>query len=470
MKSLRWFLGVLAYLIIVPPALAQDADGDWHGTVKSSASENQLVIHIRKAADSRYAGSMDIPDLGVSGIPLETIAADGRSLVFTASSVGGAYRGTWDPAQNRWKGEWTRAGATSALDLARGGAAEAPQGPFTGLDGNWDAVFVDGQVRLRVVLRIKVEATGTITTLDSPDQGISGLAVSALRRNGAAVRIEMRSIASVIEATLDVREQVLTGNWVAGGKNYPIAFNRRAPGASDPVAKRPQTPVKPYPYREEEVEYENPAAKVRLAGTLTVPTGAGPFPAVLLIAGSGDLDRDETINDHKVFLVLADHLTRQGIAVLRVDKRGVGKSTGDYGAATTADFASDAEAGVAFLKSRPDINRRKIGLAGHSEGGLIAPLVASRDPSVAFVVLLAAPGVAGIEIGVTQYVDQLKAMGTSDASIAKMSAVMRNIFTAMLAVRSSSEAAARAREMIEVVAGCSRNYDRRSTIGPSCAL
>jgi pimeloyl-ACP methyl ester carboxylesterase len=137
---------------------------------------------------------------------------------------------------------------------------------------------------------------------------------------------------------------------------------------------------------------------VHLAGTLTVPEGPGPFPAVLLITGSGSQDRDETIFEHKPFLVLADDLTRRGIAVLRVDDRGVGGSTGGSPNDTTADFATDVEAGVAWLKACMEVDPKRIGLIGHSEGGVIAPMVAARDPAVAFVVLWAGSGVRGAEL------------------------------------------------------------------------
>jgi pimeloyl-ACP methyl ester carboxylesterase len=139
-----------------------------------------------------------------------------------------------------------------------------------------------------------------------------------------------------------------------------------------------------------------------LAATLTVPRGKGPFPAVLLIVGSGPHDRDESLMGHKPFLVLSDYLTRKGIVVLRADKRGVDKSTGDLTSATTADFATDAEAGVAYLKTRSEVDPRKIGLIGHSEGGIIAPMVAARNSGVAFIVLMAGTGVPGDQIIVEQ--------------------------------------------------------------------
>jgi fermentation-respiration switch protein FrsA (DUF1100 family) len=185
------------------------------------------------------------------------------------------------------------------------------------------------------------------------------------------------------------------------GSPLPLTL-KRIKDQSELELRRPQNPVKPYPYREEDVTYTIKAAGNTLAATLTVPPGKGPFPAVLLIVGSGPHDRDESLMGHKPFLVLSDYLTRKGIVVLRADKRGVGKSTGDYATATTADFAADAEAGVAFLKSRPEVDPHKIGLIGHSEGGIIAPLAAVADPDVAFIVLMAGSGVPGDQIIVEQ--------------------------------------------------------------------
>lgn len=158
---------------------------------------------------------------------------------------------------------------------------------------------------------------------------------------------------------------------------------------------RPQEPVPPFPYKVEEVSFENPLGGARLTGTLTVPSGNGPFPGALLISGSGQHDRDESIFGHKPFLVWADYLTRQGSAVLRWDDRGVGASTGDVRSATTADFASDVEAGVRFLRSRPEADAARIGLIGHSEGAMIASMVASRDTKIRFIVLIAGVGTTG---------------------------------------------------------------------------
>lgn len=161
----------------------------------------------------------------------------------------------------------------------------------------------------------------------------------------------------------------------------------------DKSNNRPQEPAYPYPYHTEQIYFNNPDANIKLAGTLSLPAKKGKFPAVILISGSGPQDRNETIFDHKPFLVIADHLTKNGIAVLRYDDRGFGKSTGNFGTATTYDFSTDVESAIEYLKSRPEINAEHIGLIGHSEGGLIAPMVAARSKDVDFIVLLAAPGI-----------------------------------------------------------------------------
>ncbi|KQQ86525.1 S9 family peptidase [Massilia sp. Leaf139] len=155
--------------------------------------------------------------------------------------------------------------------------------------------------------------------------------------------------------------------------------------------QRPQTPSAPFPYRVHEVAFAN--ASARLAGTLTVPTTPGPHPAIVLIPGSGEVDRDGALFGHQPYRVLADDLTRRGFAVLRSDKRGLGQSSGNFNNATTLDFADDIRTAVSFLRSRQEIDAGRIGLVGHSEGALIGTLVAGKDPSIAFLVLMAGNGV-----------------------------------------------------------------------------
>ena len=165
---------------------------------------------------------------------------------------------------------------------------------------------------------------------------------------------------------------------------------------------RPQDPKEPYPYLVKDVVFSNKKEIINLSGTLTLPKEKGKSPAVILIAGSGPNDRDETIFGHKPFWVLADYLSRNGIAVLRYDKRGVDKSGGEYFTATTQDFADDAKAALNYLKTRKDIDTLKIGLIGHSEGGIIAPMIASQKKDIRYVVLMAGLGVSGEELSLAQ--------------------------------------------------------------------
>ena len=333
---------------------------------------------------------------------------------------------------------------------AGGTRAPAPVAGVTteGLDGDWDGVIKIGAGQLRCAFHINSKSGATTATMDSIDQGVSGIPVSAVVRRGDTVRLEVVAIGGAFGDELSADARTMSGEWMQAGQKMPLTLARRAAGLSQPELRRPQNPVKPYPYREEDVTFENASARTHLAGTLTLPQGSGQFPAVVLIAGSGPNDRNETVFGHQIFLVLADHLTRNGIAVLRFDKRGIGKSTGDYANATTADFASDAEAALAYLKSRPEINQQTIGLVGHSEGGLIAPIIAAHDGSVAFIVLMASPGQRGDELMVTQNRLIARASGASPADLAAAEALNRKIYAAVINARSTDEAATAARAVL----------------------
>lgn len=216
--------------------------------------------------------------------------------------------------------------------------------------------------------------------------------------------------------------------------------------------KRPQTPKPPFPYRTEEVVVQS-APGVRLAGTLTLPQGKGPFPAAVMITGSGAQDRDETILGHKPFAVIADRLTRDGIAVLRVDDRGFAGSTGDFASATDDDFAVDAASNVAFLRSRPDIDPARIGLIGHSEGGLVAPKVAAKDTKIAFIVLMAGPGVPLSEVLKLQRAKLAPAMGQNPEQIRRLQDLLDHVDAAMRGAKDEAEANSRAVTVIKAEGG-----------------
>lgn len=314
----------------------------------------------------------------------------------------------------------------------------------------WQGALEVGGAKLRLVLKISKAPDGTLTaTMDSIDQGAMSLPVDSITIEGKTMRFTMKQIGSSYEGTLNEGGTEVSGQWKQGGVSLPLVFKKADTAAEAPTLKRPQEPKKPYPYREEEIVYENSEAGIKLAGTLTLPQGKGPFPVVLLITGSGPQDRDEALLGHRPFLVLADYLTRRGIAVLRVDDRGFGKSTGVFAKATSEDFSSDARAGVEYLKSHKEIDPKKIGLVGHSEGGLIAPMVAVQIPDdIAFIVLLAGPGVSGEEILLLQGELIARAGGASEEAIAKNRAVQEAIFTVLKEEPDNTQAEKKLREIL----------------------
>lgn len=297
--------------------------------------------------------------------------------------------------------------------LAVGAALVLRAAATPNVAGKWLGTLTPPGLELRIAFEISSTPEGGYTALlHSIDQGAMNIRMSSVTFTGDVLRLELKS-AFAYEGTLQADGDTMSGNWIQGG-TLPLEMRRVE---TIPELHRPQNPKKPYPYREEDVVYDNPPADVNIAGTLTIPQGPGPFPAALLIAGSGPSDRDEAVLGHKPFLVLADHLTRHGIAVLRADKRGVGKTTGTFAASGLEDFASDALAGVEYLKRRAEVDPARIGLIGHSEGGAVAPLVAVRSPAVAYVVLMAAPGMSGYDLLVLQDGTEAKAGGASDGEV-----------------------------------------------------
>ena len=291
-----------------------------------------------------------------------------------------------------------------------------------GVEGLWQGTLTVPGGELRVVFHINKAADGKLTaTMDSPDQGATRIAVEECAFSNGKLTLAAKTIGGGFEGTMK-GDSTIEGKWSQAGMSLPLVLKRIE---KVETALRPQEPKKPYPYKEEEVTVENKAAGITLAGTLTEPDSGNPFPAVVLITGSGPENRDEEVFGHKPFLVLADYLTRQGIAVLRCDDRGVGKSGGDVKTATTADLATDALAAFEYLKNRKDIDTKHIGLIGHSEGGVIAPIVANEAPDVAFIVLMAGTGVPGDSVIMLQSRLVAKAEGAADSTLARSAVVER---------------------------------------------
>ncbi len=260
--------------------------------------------------------------------------------------------------------------------------------------GDWYGTMDVQGMQLEIVFHIEETAGVYTATFDSPLQGAFGIPFTSTKVEETELTVIQENMGASFDGSLI--DEKISGVWKQSGSEFELILSKEKVEIVGP--NRPQEPTKPYPYNEEDVRFTNSVDQIDLAGTLTLPHSGSSFPAVILISGSGPQDRDETFMTHKPFLVLADHLTRNGIAVLRFDDRGFGESEGDHAVATSLDFATDVEAAVEYLSSRSEINPNQIGLAGHSEGGLIAPIVASRNDDVAFMILLAGPGVNGLEI------------------------------------------------------------------------
>ncbi|MDH4038439.1 MAG: lysophospholipase [Candidatus Krumholzibacteria bacterium] len=308
----------------------------------------------------------------------------------------------------------------------------------------WSGTLHTGGVNLRMTLHLNGTADGWSGTLDSPDQGAYGVPLGEITVVDGEIRFTVPSAQGTFVGRLDSTTTTMTGTWSQSGFALPLELVR-TDESSPPTADRPQTPGPPFEYRTEDVSFAGGSPGVMIAGTLAIPAAHEPCPAVVLLSGSGPQDRDATMFGHKPFLVLADYLVRQGIAVLRTDDRGVAGSTGNFGAATTGDFARDAVSAVKYLRARPDVMVACIGLVGHSEGSVVATLAANElQEDVAFVVMLAGIGVPIDELLIEQARLLMGVQGASAAQVEANSRVQRIMFQV---ARSESDSAAAAREI-----------------------
>lgn len=294
--------------------------------------------------------------------------------------------------------------------------------PAQSLVGDWQGRLQIQQVSLRIVCHFTQESGTYGGTMDSPDQGAHGLPMGEVALRDGQLTFTVPQAGICYTGTL-VGDSLLNGTFTQGPASLPLNLKK-----TDLQVKRPQTPRPPFPYRSEEVTITNAQAGVSLAGTLTLPDGKRPCRAVILLTGSGTQDRDESLMGHKPFLVIADYLTRQGIAVLRCDDRGAGRSTSDPATATTRTSADDAACMLDYLKRRPEIDTACIGLLGHSEGGAIAFLTAAERPEVDFVVSLAGPGVRGDSIMLKQNLDMARLQGMPPAKVESLGRMLSRIY------------------------------------------
>ena len=395
-----------AFLLAALPALAQSPlEGTWGGPLRTGGFVLDVALDLRADGDA-LAGALDIVTQGVYGIPVRVEAAG--DSVRAVAPVGGIVvvgRAEGDTL----RATWSQPGAAIPLALTR----QTPESlALDALDGTWlgSIALLDEPLALRFVGGAGTAQVGSLA--ETP--------VADLRLRGRRLFFAVPQDSARFEGV--VLDGAVSGTWAAGGGIYKTDLERE--GARDAP-----------PYREQDLAVPSRDG-VELAGTLVLPDGDGPFPAVVLVSGTGPQDRDESMLNLKPFAVLADALARRGIAVYRYDDRGVGRSTGDYASATLDDFAADAGAAARTLAGRPEIGA--VGVVGHSEGGLVAPEVAAETPEVAFVVMLAGAAVPGADVYAAQH-ERIAAVGGAAPEAA---AVWRGAVEALVRVLNASDAPA----------------------------
>ena len=425
--------------------------GSWEGALVVPGGELPIVFNIQAADGGGFTATMDSPAQGATGIPVNEVSFSDGHLLLRSQAVQGEFEGDLSSDGTELVGKWRQGGMELDLTLVKEGSVPAvePTEAQRPIVGSWlGTLDAGGGTQIRMVFNIEPTADGGfVGTMDSPDQGANGIPVSEITFAAGHLTLISAMASGRYEGDLSSDGTTLEGMWMQGGLEIPLTMERMEGGIEPP--SRPQEPERPFPYDEEEVRYPNPEGEHELAGTLTLPRSAGPHPAVVLVSGSGPQDRDGTVMQHRPFLVLSDHLTRQGIAVLRFDDRGIGESGGEFGTATTVDFTSDALAGVAFLKNRPDIDATWIGIVGHSEGGVVAPMAAAKSSDVAFIVMMAGTGVTGEEIMLEQAALIARASGASEEDIRENAELQRALFAIVKEVADPREAAPRLIEVME---------------------
>ncbi|HXH66677.1 MAG TPA: alpha/beta hydrolase [Candidatus Limnocylindrales bacterium] len=451
LTSISWLLFVLLH-----PSAAESAaqmagvpQGTYSGTLQAGEAKLHLLLHLSKEPNGSLRATLDSLEQGVFAIEASSVSFANFNLKLELTSVGARFEGKVSPDHEIIHGDWSQGNVSIPLSFRRetGAVARKPGDALFPVEGLWQGAVETHGMRLRFQLHISHDTEGElIAALDSLDQGVTGLPANKVTLQDQAFHFEIPSVAGVYEGTLNPTKNAIAGKWSqTSADNLPLDFKR-----SDQTLelRRPQTPARPFPYVEEEVTFHGGAEGIELSGTLTLPKGAGPFPAVLLVAGSGPEDRDASLANHRPFLLIADALTRKGIAVLRYDKRGVGKSAGNPDAATTMDLAADAKAALAFLKSRKEIDGSRVGLIGHSEGAIIAPYLAGHSKEVKWLVLLAAPATPGEQTLLRQSELIGRAGGLSDE---QLEASLGFDQAAYALVRKEKDASALAEKLIALV-------------------
>ncbi len=409
MKTFK--IKLMIVCLIFSSYLRADLSGDWQGELDINGTKLPLVIHLVQES-GQQKGTLDSPAQGAMGIPMTALEFSDNKLMFEIAEIGVHYEGSLDESTGSIEGNFIQGGVfkLSLSPVKPEAFSTTNSSDINDLLGQWGGTIEIPGSPLSYILHVKIDGEKLVVTADSPDQGATDLVVDTITIESGRVIFTMDALGAEFKGSMSEDKKTIQGDFIQQGMIFKLQLTQG--NSPKQVYERPQEPKAPFNYHVEEVTLKNVHANITLAGTLTRPNDLSSVKAAaVMITGSGPQDRDETIFKHKPFWVIADYLAQQGFAVLRLDDRGVGASSGDFSQATSEDFVSDISAAVDYLQQRKDIPADKIGLIGHSEGGMIAPMLAAQRSDLSFLVLLAAPGMPITELYAEQKFLIAKAMG-----------------------------------------------------------
>jgi uncharacterized protein len=425
-------------------------EGDWAGTLQVGETELQLVLHLSRDAQGQWHAKLDSLNQSVFGMEASSVTREEDTLRFEMASVGAQFEGKIQPDRRTMRGVWEQSGSGLPLKFekraASTGSRDAPA-TVSKAEGTWQGAIEVTNMRMRLQMHVSHDDKGKLlASVDSLDQGIQGIPASKVTEVSGELRFLIPAFQAEFHGTLSASRNEISGEWIQNDNQEKLNFHR----SNQPLElRRPQNPTKPYPYAVEEITFPSSDGKARLAAALTIPPGAGPFPAALFIGGSGPMDRDETVAGHKPFLVLADLFTKKGIAVLRYDKRGTGQSTGNYDQASISDLAGDAEAALTYLKGRKEVDAKRVGILAHSEGGILAAQLAAKANDMDWLVLLATPATTGERTLLRQSELVARTGGLPEEQIARSQQFDRMAYAAVRQAKSAGTLEAKLSDLIE---------------------
>jgi pimeloyl-ACP methyl ester carboxylesterase len=436
--------------------------GDWEGEIAADGRAYPVVFHIRQGRDGVIRSTMDSPNQEVFGFRVDKTTFDGTALTLEICEARFFYEGTISDDMQRVDGVFEQAGYsgdTTLIKVPGTGMSQAPSDEGVAMErilGDWTGELVAGGTRLPLVFHLTLSDDGALeATMDSPAQAAYGIPVADVTFDGTVLELDIQAAMARYEGSLDPDVARVDGVFRQSGQEFPVVLeplDSEASGAVTEPVVRPQDPVPPLPYREQEQIFQSADAGITLAGTVTLPAGPAPgsgYPAVVLVSGSGQQNRDEEIFNHRPFRVIADALTRAGVVVLRYDDRGVGGSGGrdTLQSATTRDFALDAAGALAFVSDLPDVDPNAVGVLGHSEGGIIAAMLAGGevtfpgrdDVAPAFAILLAGSAIPGSEVLLAQSAAIQAASGVPPETVEQVRQLNASIYGLLLSGRPREE-------------------------------